>query len=536
MSDKIKKEETNVANSGGSVFCIKTLAQIAFFALVLLGANSARCQPTTPGPYPGSNLDPTLDLTSKPAPALPGPFCACSVSIVKPGSFIDTNYGLFYFPRARTEDDRRECVENHRECSKVRGGPYHLAVVHYAIGSGGQGAYEGLATHLATHGFAVASMATNDDSAFAAEGLDYLYQEVGGSLTNQVALIGHSAGGDLVLSEGQYVSQPPLNKHLAAMVLMAPRIYAGESFDLNGVTSAFLGLHWTGDNDAATYGGLGPPRRSVFKAYDNAGIVSNDADSLSLTKDFVFFELSSHYLQNNPGIVAYTTAFLHRHLAGRMIYDRFLKYQEVPAGLSPADRPISQQHADPNRLTVANFESGPLAPALFTNAFEAGINVLVYPYDWSWNLDFYSPHDTRALKIGVFNASNGSGVEFPFSEPTPLAGYHHFSFRVAQLYHDVDAPTGVDRSFVVELCDLDTCWGLDLADYGGIPFPVVVNPLPLSQGGSDNGTKNAMRSILLPIKDFGLPIGTVVERIRFNFSDGNADDAEFIVDDLEFYH
>ena len=535
MSDKIKKEETNAANLGGSVSCIKTLGQIAFCALVLLGANSAPCQPPTPGHSPGSSLDPTFDLTSKPAPALPGPFCACSASIDKPGPFADTYYGIFYFPRPRTEDDRRECVPDHRECSKIRGGPYNLAVVHYAIGSGGAGAYEGLATHLATHGFAVASMATNSDATFASKGLDYLYQEVGGSLTNEVALIGHSAGGDLVLSEGQYVSAPPLNKHLAAMVLMAPRIYSNESFDLNGVTSAFLGLHWTSDNDDATYGALGPPRRSVFKAYDNAGIVSNDANSLSLTKDFVFFEFPTHYLQNNPGIVAYTTAFLHRHLAGRKIYDRFLKHQEVPVGLSPADRPISQQHADPDRLAVANFESGDLSPALFTNAFEAGIGVVVHFFDWSWNLDFYSPHDTRAFKISVFDASAGTGVEFPFSEPAPLTGYNYLSLRVTQVYHDADAPTGGDRSFVVELCDLDTCWGLDLAEYGGIPFPVVVNPLNITGGGSDNATKNAMRSILLPIKDFGLPIDTAVERIRFNFSDGNADNAAFIVDDIEFY-
>ena len=356
-------------------------------------------------------------------------------------------------------------------------------------------------------------------------------------MPDEVALIGHSAGGDFVLSEGQYVSAPPVNKNLAAMVLMAPLIFANESFDLNGITSAFLGLHWTGDNDEATYGGLGPPRRSVFKAYDNAGIVSNDANSLSLPKDFVFFDLSEHYHQNNPGIVAYTTAFLHRHLAGRTVYKRFLKYQEIPVGLSPADRPLSQQHADPNRLVVANFESGALAPTLFTDAFEAGINVLVHPFDWSWSLDPYSPHDTRVLKISVFNASTGSGVEFPFSKPASLAGYRHLSFRVTQVYHDVDAPTGVDRSFVVELCEQDTCWGLDLADYGGIPFPVVVNPLALSQGGLVvNGTKNAMRSMLLRLKDFDLPANTAVDRIRFNFSDGNADDAEFIVDDIEFYY
>ena len=321
-----------------------------------------------------------------------------------------------------------------------------------------------------------------------------------------------------------------------AMVLMAPKIQADETFDLTGTTPAFLGLHWTGDNDPATYGALGPPRRSVFKAYDNAGIVSDDADRLSLTKDFVFFDLNGHDQQNNPGIVAYTTAFLHRHLAGRMVYDRFLKHQEVPSGLAVGDWPVSQQHAEPRRLAVANFETGPLAPALFTNAVEAGIGVLLWPYDTSWLIDDYSPHDTRVLRFDVFDTPSASAVEFPFASPQSLAGYRFLSFRITQVYDDVEMPSGSDRSFDVELCSEDSCWSVDLADYGGVPFPRVVLNLPLDMHGiEDNATKNAMRSILIRLTDFGMPSGTMVNQIRFDFSDGNAANARFIVDDLEFY-
>ena len=58
------------------------------------------------------------------------------------------------------------------------------------------------------------------------------------------------------------------------------------------------------------------------------------------------------------------------------------------------------------------------------------------------------------------------------------------------------------------------------ADYGALPFPVVVQNLTLDLTGQVvDATKNAMRTYRIPLSDFELGIPGLVQGITFDFSD-----------------
>ena len=363
---------------------ISLTAAAAATLLVLSATSCARTGPVLEG------------IGTTAPPDSPGPFVPCSMTINEFGPELQPLLVLF-LPRSN-EDER--CVE-------TLGAGRPLALLYHAKGAGNTVTdYNDLGMHLASHGIVVASLPHSIGVAEAIELLD----EMGVDPSPEIALIGHSAGGDLMVTRRGEVASS--GGELKAIVLMAPRVSTDIFFDysLSGAES-FLGLHWTWDSDHSTYGAPGQgPRRSVFRIYDRAGLDFNDPFKAGLWKHFAFFDYhGGHYQQHRIGLIAYVTAVLRRQFFDDSGQDSFLEGLSPIPGLAAGERPIAQQHHRKERLQIATFEEGsPLNPPIFDGVFDEGLSFTegaeIVP---AWT-DPFSPHDLGVVR---FNFVSEPGVE-----------------------------------------------------------------------------------------------------------------------------
>ncbi len=410
--------------------------------------------------------------------------------------------------------------------------------------------YEGLATHLATRGFVVVSFnrygnnyqvpgAIDIFDTVLEEHLDFLYNDspIVSFLADDVALIGHSAGGRSVIRHAGIVNA--FGQSLRSLIVIAPTIDVGVDSTFDGVTESFLGLHGSHDMDNAAFGDKGPGlvMKSTFKIHDDAGLIPGDPNALSLTKDMIFIEGAEHFMQNEPFTKAYVNAFLLLHVKGFSIFNRFLKFQLRPPSLGP--QVLFQQHADEDRLVVADFENDSDTMNTLNGFIEVspeGIESLVVD-DAHITDDDFSPHHTKVMRFHLDPTpgnNNPNFVTFDLNGPRDLLAFRYLSFRVTQVYHDMDNPDGSPFDFDIELRSL---WGeedsVKISDFGGeLHFPVVVK---LFGVGNGNQTKNAVRSYLIPLREFDVDV-TAVTQVTIDFPFKGHEERDLIFDDIEFYH
>ena len=463
---------------------------------------------------PGLVLDPAED----------GPLSPCEVTLQQTVEIdpsvdpIATLTAIVYLPRG----------EDGPDCDSIASPNRPLVLIYHALGQSPDD-YEALGRRLASHGFVVASLEHSDSLDDAIEFLD---DELGGFLSDDVALIGHSMGGELMVNRRLQPEQQ--GKNAAAMVLMAPLVLPDliiPQYQLSGVDT-FLGLHWAGDNDAATWGAPSPNnggiRRSVFRIYDRAGVDFDDAQALSLTKHFVFFDFGGHNRQDNAGVMAYTTAFLRRYVLGDTTQDRFVKGMVAPPALLDTARPVLQQYEEPNRIMLANFEESGDIPDAFVGVIEE--NVSAFPPAIFAFSDPFSPHDLGVLRFS-FDARTDDEhkLSIRLQEPGVDSGnMTHLSFRIAQEYHPERQQSREPLLFRVIVASNGER-AVEIVDYGALHFPVVVPDLTIAQTNQTvDATKNALRTYRIPLSDFGLDLGATIQGITFDFSDTGSVEGERI--------
>jgi hypothetical protein len=448
------------------------------------------------------------------SPAADGPFFPCEVTIQKLVE-VDPSVDpipelsvLTYLPQANLTP----------ACDSVVSPNRPLALIYHALGQGPED-YDPLARRLASHGFVVANLEHMDNLS---EVIPFLDEELGVFLSDNVALIGHSAGGELMIDRRSQAQQA--GKTVRAMVLMAPRVQGDliiPRYSLSGV-DAFLGLHWTRDNDSATWGAPSPAnggvRRSVFRIYDRAGVDFDDTQSLSLSKHFVFFDFGGHNNQNVPGVMAYTTSFLRRYVLGDITQDRFLKDMMPPQTLQGVNRPILQQHEEPDRILLADFEESGDVPAAFDGLFTEGVSAFP-PAIFAFS-DPFSPHDLGVLRFS-FDAKTEPEHKLSILLTDPgveTNGMTHLSFRIAQEYDPGRMQSRESLSFRVGIASGGDRF-VDISDYGALPFPVLAQNVTIAQTGQVvDATKNAMRTYRIPLADFEIRNPGIIQGVTFDFS------------------
>jgi len=475
------------------------------------------------------------DITNNPTPGKPGPYDVCFRNYD-----IDSDLqarGVIYVP-----------VTDDRSCKVIRDFP--LVLIAHADGAD-YGDYHDLAMHLASNALVVVSF---DRTGITADGpfdqlledhLDYLYgtSQVATVITNQIGLIGHSAGGRAVIEHAGVIND--YGKQLKALIVLAPTVGdTNVDFLLAQECEAFLGLHPANDSDVTAFGNkkAGEPMESTFKYYDDAGIIKGNPNNLSLTKDMIFATSAVpdyHYFQNKDFSLAFINAFLQVHLNGHSIFNRFLKNQEKPPSLTTT---VHQQHADPERLVVADFESNNKNINTLGETIEfSGTGITQTQAGWAHLLDEFSPHHTKVLRFEwnkttqVLGKKQSGAISFALPD-VDISNYRYVSFRITQVYHHQNNPNGTDRDLTVKIGSpkVKLGSGVNVSNYGGkLHFPIkMVAPIGALQ---EEQTKNAMRSYLIPLNVFDNVDLNKVNQVVLDFSDSGASTTTFILDDLEFY-
>ncbi len=478
----------------------------------------------------------TLNFVNDPSPARTGPLKVC------PGDYAFNEphvSGKLYVPVTNTHN----CEVN---------GKYPLVLISHADGvSTDYQSYDQLGHHLASHGFVVASIdrfGLGADEAFddlLRDNLTYLYNhsQVKNRITSDVGLIGHSAGGRAVIKYAGIINE--FDKNLKALIVLAPTIDLDEAYNFQNETSAFLGLHVVADFDNTAFGNKvkGQVMQSTFKIYDDAGLLDNDKNHLSLTKDMIFANTGGHYFQNTTFAKSYINAFLKLHVKHQSLYQNYFKYQKKIPGLN---HKVYLQHQEPKRLVIADFENKNSSEwnSLGGKVIVSGNGISNFETGAAYLIDDYSPHHTRVAKFDWNNALSLTGntfathpvsgkITFTIPKSDEIPNYKYLSFRITQVYHEVNNPTGDDINFEVIIADKNHTETVTIETYGGLlHFPVkMVAPTGAIQ---EEQTKNAMRSYLLPLEAFESVNLKLLEKIEFKFSLTKGT-TTFILDDLALY-
>ena len=487
-----------------------------------------------------SHAGASFGFVDDPEPGRTGPYKVCTHDYDFSPDRNQYLVGRIYAPVL----DDRECITK---------GRFNLVLIAHADGQGpmlqAHTNYEELARHLASNALMVVSFNRYGlkqmqgaidifDQVLEAH-LEYLYSSspIQGFITDDVAMIGHSAGGRSVIRHAGVIGTS--GKHQKALIVMAPTVDLNQDYAFHGETEALLGLHVTYDTDVNAFGGkfAGQAMSSTFKIYDDAGIVPGSPNMLTVTKDMIFFEGVGHYFQNTIVSQTYVNAFLQQHLNGHAIFGRFFKHQERPSTITETQaEKIWQQHADMKRFVLADFENG----STHTNATGGSIEATGHLSDVAvgdaFTLDDFSPHNTRVMKFDYkHSVGNGGRVAFDLPQPTDLRDYRYASLRIAQVYHPQDNPDGVarDLALVLRTQGGDATVNIDSVD-DPLHFPEKETAPPGALQAEQ--TKNAMRSYLVPLAAFENIDLSAVDGLTVDFSQSGQGTTTFILDDVEFYH
>ncbi|GJM34911.1 MAG: hypothetical protein DHS20C18_39120 [Saprospiraceae bacterium] len=546
----------------GNIFC--RIGIIALLILTILGLfwvyQIRQYTVLNPAIFPGPG-----DVTANPTPGRTGPYDVCTYDYDFSPVEDQWGKGRIYVPILEDE----QCENAQRGNAFVTNRDFNLVIIAHADGQGpiadAHLNYSALANHLASNALIVVSInryalqssggAIDIIEQVLENHLNYLYDEspVRNVITNNVGLIGHSAGGRAMIRAAYVVDD--LNKNLRAVALMAPTISLNETTSFDGIANGFLGIQITEDSDFNAYGGKAEHQimSSVFKIYDEVGVNPGNANTFGIEKDMLYVQMEtvvpggSHYFQNQPFTLAYINAFMQLHLNHHNIFRRFLKYQERPPSLNLAQVPnIWQQHEDLSRLTLADFQNGDISENTLGGDIEfSNLTITNQQVAEAHLIDPFSPHHSQVLSFETdvsISPNAEKRVTFHLPAPTSLNAYAYIGFRITQVYHPDENPSGSPINFAVEIASTGGTTSRQVSDHGGLlPFPAVLSapvnpPNSAPEVNQSNGqTKNAMRSYLIRLSAFeGIDLAQV-QSVSIDFTDVVAADVHLILDDVAFY-
>lgn len=402
--------------------------------------------------------------------------------------------------------------------------------------------YRVVASHLASHGFAVFSVNRSLNAGEPAVGdlidatIQHLFSKSPNRvfLRDEVILLGHSSGGRAVIENARRVRtpsgkfSPALPHDLKAVVLLAPAVHGLSNSVLVGLAahcSAVLGLTVSTDDDADTYGSKesGLPMQSIVRVYDLLPLIE---------KDLVFAvpppvpppppqkQQVGHYFQDENFVRAYVTAFLHRHISKNGFYTSFLKYQIRPPSI-PLGWKVVHLHQDRSLETMTFADLDPISPKI------ESLGGLKVDTPLTYAVDEFSPHVTRAIRIKL-NRTNPGLDMVSMTRPVPLdlSGFTHVAFRIGQGVEpkpsQFDARVILNQSSVL------------LSTASGLIAPPEIVSAPVSKVWTDL-TKSLMRTHVIPLNKFTL-LTSPISSVRFDFSVNPIKSlTTFFLDSIQFW-
>ncbi|MBX2800748.1 MAG: hypothetical protein KTR31_23910 [Myxococcales bacterium] len=416
--------------------------------------------------------------------------------------------------------------------------------------------YEYLASHLAHQGFVVAMVDTPIGGTNS--GISDALLNFWGALPDwsdaafvgdQLALVGHSRGGEGVVRTAQRFHDEGWSGSVEAVVSLAPSDVEDLQMTEEQVP-ALLVMTASRDSDLAGRqldGGFtqGPLERTGFMSYDRApsyrahlhvhgGVHHGFADKVTL--DDYDAEIS---LNDQREITkTYVAAFLRWQVLGQ-VYKPFFTGQWSSAVVEETGVDVGVQYDDLHGRALARFEGDPhdLLDKIIADSsisFEQSLSEL-------WGADavefpFSSPHQTEGLEVRW----DAEGTLRFTLEPSDsdVSDFDHLTFRIAQLY-DSPLADGEPLALTVELMDNQAVVdGTSLAHWATIPYPEMFVPEQLEAKSSEtvvgeNYTKSAMRTVRIPLSVFQVDLQQLYS-VRFVLGTPGSERGHISLDDLTF--
>lgn len=444
--------------------------------------------------------------------------------------------------------------------------------------------YGYLLQHLARNGFIAASISNSgSNSNRAAQALTYLnflrnHWTHNAHVQNSIGLIGHSRGGEAVLTVARRIKELALSHNVNAIISLAPTDNAeggGIHEDLTGSRSeAFLVLYGTHDNDVVGHcvqgnvlgcgDPLSEPKRTGFSLFDRAGIEGGTepfplVDSV-VTRSLLFIQGANHnsWRSTCAGFPlfgelscaahqniarGYMNAFLRWRLYGESVYKNFFTGRWMPETVADAGVQIQTSYVEgAGRRVVDNFEQAPWSTNSLGGSVTTSGAITIVKEGTTWNYDSTSAHDTKSLVITWsppgfvpflhWNIPNG---QTPFgARYRDITGFDFLSFRAGQVYGSSFNTPGVPKDLAVQLTDSGgsvSPW-IQVSNFAALPYPVEANVT--KAGVHLVTTLSAMRTVRIPLCEITGIDKQNVTRISFRFSTSGSSTGELFLDNLEF--
>ncbi len=377
------------------------------------------------------------------------------------------------------------------------------------------GNYTYLLEHWARNGFIVASIHLN--TGMAGEGrarvlfkhIEILKAKFGTRLQDNIGIMGHSRGGEGVVSAARLNKAPGPEHGINAIISLAPTDqYTNESL-AGAWATPFLVMHGAMDGDVADPGFMG------FSLYDRAngepksmlwlyGANHNRFNEVSPDADLSFGKLSP--ASDFPKIMqqaahrttaqAYMTAFFRWHLQGAGEFQGLFKGEWVPSSVAQAEPTLNKiyvQYGDKTKLEIDNFEQTPhnwQIPTAAGTVSDGGTLPAPPQEDRLSILDSQSPHDTSGLLLRWNDF--GDKLEYTPAAPINASAFSVISFRAGQKVGSAENAAGQVQDLYVTLKDAaNKSRSIRVDAFGKIP--------PQQQRGFGQFTLSAMSTIRVPL-------------------------------------
>lgn len=367
----------------------------------------------------------------------------------------------------------------------------------------------------------------------------------GAAVQNNVAVLGHSRGGEAVFKIARLNQSLGLGIGLQALISLAPTDQYGREAITGAAAVPLFVLYGAKDDDVS--GGIGGApaiRQSGFSLYDRF-------DSQPKSMAFVYDASHNGFVNVNEAIgappppplmtvadqqkilLAYCNAFARLRLLGEAQWQGMFTGEWKPPQVGATGATIAFQYRDTTRRTVDSFE-GPHAPADWQTSTiggavaEAGLAATPVEAQLFVN-DSASPHDTGGMRL----TWNSAGDQLVFAVPAgqrDVSGFGFLSVRLGKVVGGGN-PVG-DQNLRVALRDgAGNERQIRTSAFGRILEPAVANQA--------SNTKSAMGSLRIPLTAYTVvcagavqvDLGDVVE-VKLIFSEVASGD--IAVDELEF--
>lgn len=438
--------------------------------------------------------------------------------------------------------------------------------------------YDYLVDHLAYNGFVVASIDfPNHQSipnrvSYISSTVNYMLANFSANLTGNIALIGHSRGGEAVVSYANNQVGTTLQSKIKSVISLSNSYELGPELDLNSSAArSFLAMYGAQDEDIVGAVGSSILCRSALAVFDRFGSESsNFAAATTGVKAAIYLPggnhsgfsegLSSPLYQTHPYLgalnqrfitKAWINAFLRWQLHGETYYSGYFKRQWVPGSVAALSQLQDDQYGNgqgesptvlvqynlAQKLVVDNFENGNWA----TNTMGADVTKNNYVSVWendTFDLESHSPHDSRGLKINWNKTSNiipFLGFEIPNNYQN-VSSYGYLSFRVAQIYGHSYNQASKKQNFRIRLYSGNVHATVTLSDYGDLVYPdknsVTAN------GIQSDWSRSTFATFTIPLSDFaGVDLAHITD-VRFLFDRTREDSSlvrgSVILDSVQF--